>query len=178
MRVLRSISIVLLCIAGVFIASANVHIVELFYLHPAAEIGSWPTERSVSVPLFLVVIVTLVAGVLLGGLAAILEQVRLRTGLRRARKERDRAVDEQGKAAALLDNASAEANGLRAEITELREELRAAGETDMAEEPLSAFLDAPGTDGGHSVEEADVSEVDEAEERSPSPDNSEKESPN
>jgi uncharacterized integral membrane protein len=173
MRVLRSISIALLCIAGVFIASANVHTVELFYL-PAADIGGWPTARSVSVPLFLVVIVTLVAGVLLGGLAAILEQLRLRTGLRRARKERDRAVDEQGKAAALLDNVSAEADGLRAEITELREELRAAGEIGMAEEPLTAFLDDPGTDRGQTVAVAAVGDVGETEQGSPSPDDNEK----
>jgi len=146
MRVLRSIAIALLCIAGVFVASANVHLVELFYL-PAANISGWPAERSVSVPLFLLVIVTLVAGVLLGGLAAVLQQVRLRTGLRRARKERDRAVAEQGKAAAMLDNAKAEADGLRAEIAELRDELRAAGEIEKADEPLSAFVDADETDG-------------------------------
>ena len=142
MRILRSLTIALLFIGGVFVASANVHSVELFYL-PATGIAGWPVVRSIHMPLFLVVIATLVGGVLLGGLAAVLDQVRSRTGLRRARKERDRAVAEEGKAAALLDNALAETEGLRAEVAELREQLRAAGESEAAEAPLTAFLDAP-----------------------------------
>ena len=104
-----------------------------------------------------------VAGVLLGGLAAILEQTRMRMGLRRARKECDLAVDEREKATALLDNAAAEAAGLRSELAELREELRAAGETQLVEEPLTAFSDdpddetgsTPGSAGGEGVGSVD-----------------------
>ena len=86
--------------------------------------------------------------VLLGGLAAILEQTRMRMGLRRARKESDFAVDEREKATALLDNAAAEAAGLRSELAELREELRTAGETQLVEEPLTAFSDDPDDETG------------------------------
>ncbi len=141
MRVLRSILMVVFFIAGVFIAAANVHDVDLIYL-PAVPLVGLTSSLSVHVPLFLIVLTSLVAGVLFGGLAAILEQARLRLGLRRARKDADRALQEEGKAVALLDNAKAEAAGLQAEIAELREELRAAGEVVTSQEPLSAFRDS------------------------------------
>jgi putative membrane protein len=161
MRVLRSVATVLLFIAGVFIASANTQLVTLVYL-PAVPALGLPAEFSIGVPLFLLILGTLVAGVLLGGLAAILEQARMRLGLRRARKERDLAVDEREKATALLDNAAEEAAGLRSELAELREELRAAGETQVAEEPLTAFsedlgdeIEDPAHDGDEDVPSED-----------------------
>jgi uncharacterized integral membrane protein len=141
MRVLRSVFAVVFFVLGVFVASANIHDVELIYL-PAVGVLGMPAPLSVSVPLFLVVLSALVIGVLLGGLAAIMEQARLRLGLRRARKDAARALEERGKAEALLDNATAETAGLAAEIAELREELAAAGESETAKEPLSAFLDS------------------------------------
>lgn len=142
MRVIRSILVVLLFLVGVFVANANMHSVDLTYLPSAPALG-FTGGATISVPLFLVVLVTLAVGVLLGGLVAILEQAQLRLGLRRARKERDRAVEEEGKAVVLLETANEAAAGLRAEIAELREELRKAGEVEVAEEPLTAFLDSP-----------------------------------
>ena len=164
MRVLRSVGTVLLFIAGVFIASANTQLVTVVYL-PAVPAFGLPSEFSIGIPLFLLILGALVAGVLLGGLAAILEQTRMRLGLRRARKDRDLAVDEREKATALLDNAAAEAAGLRSELAELREELRAAGETQLVEEPLTAFsgdsddeTDSPASDGGEGVGSGDQSD--------------------
>jgi len=138
MRILRSIVLALLFIAGVFVASANVQLVELVIV-PDTGIASFPAKIAIELPLFLIVIVALGAGVLLGGLAAVLEQVRLRTGLRRARKERDHAVEEHGKADALLDGARAEAEGLRAQVTELSSELVVA--RGGADEPMSPFVE-------------------------------------
>jgi len=140
MRVIRSVVMVMLFLVGVFVANANMHTVDVTYLPSAPALGL-PVGATITVPLFLVVLVTLAVGVLLGGLVAILEQAQLRLGLRRARKERDRAVEEQAKATALLENANSDAAGLRAELAELRAELRAAGESVKADEPLSPFLD-------------------------------------
>jgi hypothetical protein len=138
MRIIRSILLALLFLVGVVVASANVHLVELV-IFPDLGIEALPNKISIELPLFVIVITALGGGVLLGGLAAALEQIRLRHGLRRARKERDRALEEQGKADALLDAARGEADGLRAQISELSAELaEARGGLD---EPLSPFVE-------------------------------------
>jgi hypothetical protein len=113
----------------------------------------------VELPLFLVVIGSLAAGVLLGGLGAVLEQVRLRTGLRRARKDRDRALSEQGKADALLEGARAEITGLQAEIDEMRHDrvntTDADAEMSAFVEPVSSSVNAPLRDGDEATDPFD-----------------------
>ena len=146
MRVLRAVFGVLLFVAAVFVASANVHNVELFYL-PNIDVAGWPELRSVELPLFLIVLSFLTLGVILGGLAAILQQVALRAGMRRAGKLRDRALKDKAAAEALLDTAQDEANDARAELAEVKAELeRARREASDAliddDEPLSAFVEA------------------------------------
>ena len=93
MKTIRTLLLCLLFVAAVFISSANVHVVELVYL-PGIGVESTWSPRSVAVPLFVVVLGSLIVGALLGGAGALFEQARLRLGLRQARKAADKATTE------------------------------------------------------------------------------------
>jgi len=93
MRTIRTLLLCLLFVAAVFISSANVHVVDLVYL-PGIGVESTWSPRSVAVPLFVVVLGSLIVGALLGGAGALFEQARLRLGLRQARKAADKATTE------------------------------------------------------------------------------------
>ena len=93
MKTIRTLLLCLLFVAAVFISSANVHLVDLVYL-PGIGVESTWSPRSVAVPLFVVVLGSLIVGALLGGVGALFEQARLRLGLRQARKAADKATTE------------------------------------------------------------------------------------
>jgi len=96
-RTLRTLGLCLLFVAAVFISSANVHVVELVYL-PGIGIESTWEPRAVHVPLFVVVLASLIIGALLGGAGALFEQARLRLALRKARKVADKAASDADEA--------------------------------------------------------------------------------
>ena len=93
MKTLRTLLLCLLFVGAVFISSANVHVVELVYL-PGIGVESTWSPRSIAVPLFVVVLGSLIVGALLGGAGALFEQARLRLGLRQARKAAEKAAGE------------------------------------------------------------------------------------
>jgi len=93
MKTIRTLLLCLLFVAAVFISSANVHLVDLVYL-PGIGVESTWSPRSVAVPLFVVVLGSLIVGALLGGAGALFEQARLRLGLRQARKAAAKATTE------------------------------------------------------------------------------------
>jgi uncharacterized integral membrane protein len=115
MKTLRTLLICLLFVAAVFISSANVHVVELVYL-PGIGVESTWSPRSISIPLFVVVLGALIVGALLGSAGALFEQARLRLGLRQARKSVEKA---EGDAEELRANAATAAD----EIAQLKREL-------------------------------------------------------
>ena len=90
MKIIKTIIAAILFVACVFLATANMHEVDLVY--PDVPLAGWPEYGPWRVPLFVVILVTLVVGILVGGLGTLFEQIRLRTAARRARKEKDRAV--------------------------------------------------------------------------------------
>ncbi len=121
MRVIRTAVLSLLFIAGVFLASANVHDVSLVFL-PNIPIAGWPEFRSVELPLFILVLGFLVLGVILGGFGALFEHVRLRRALRRASKEKDKLAGELGAARAEVEQAESQQSRLREELEQARAE--------------------------------------------------------
>ena len=114
MRVIRTAVLSLLFIAGVFLASANVHDVSLVFL-PNIPIAGWPEFRSVELPLFMLVLGFLVLGVILGGFGVLFEHVRLRRALRRASRDKDKLVGERVAARDEVEQAQARRVLLREE---------------------------------------------------------------
>ncbi len=93
MRILRTVAIVVVFLFGVLMATANTARVRLVYV-PELPFAASPLARSIDLPLYLLVLLVLAVGVLFGGLAAAIEQIRLRAGLRRSRKENARLTGE------------------------------------------------------------------------------------
>jgi uncharacterized integral membrane protein len=119
-KILRIMLAVVLFVAGVFLATANMHEVDVFL--PALPIAGWPELRQVRVPLFLVVLGSLIAGVLLMGLWSLFEQIRWRTGARRAAKEHKRAQGAREAAENERDSALRERDIARGELVQVRAE--------------------------------------------------------
>ena len=113
MRILKIILGAALFVACVFVATANMHEVRLAF--PDVPVRGWPHVEDAYAPLFVVILTSLFLGVVLTGLSTLLEQVRLRTVARRARKERDRATAALAPTARERDTAVAEREALRAE---------------------------------------------------------------
>src|SRR4029079_10520280 len=76
-RILKIIIGAVLFAACVYLATSNMHTVDLVF--PDIPIQGWPQIGRVQAPLFLVILTSLLAGVLFTGLLTLLEQVRLRT---------------------------------------------------------------------------------------------------
>jgi len=144
MKVVRTILLGLLFIAGVFLASANVQPVELVLL-PNLPIDGWPAKHSVAVPLFVLVLGALVVGVLVGGLGALLQHVKLRTGLRRARKENRRQGEELAGVREKLALVEAELEQARRECAQLESHLERSDPLPGASAPQTGAVaaDAP-----------------------------------
>jgi putative membrane protein len=119
MGIVRNVVFAILFVAAVYVASANVQLVEIVYLPATGLTAGWE-PRSIELPVFLVVLGALVLGALIGGIAALLEQGRLRLALRRATRAERRAVEEVGELEAKLEKEVAAARALREEVAELR----------------------------------------------------------
>jgi len=111
---LKMVFFTMLFIVCVFVASANVHTVQLVYL-PHLDIEGWPERGVVEMPMFVFVLGSLVVGLLLGATGAVVEQARLRVGLRRDHRELERTQQELSQS--------------REEIKQLAADLGAAHET-------------------------------------------------
>jgi uncharacterized integral membrane protein len=151
-RVLKIIVGAAFFVACVFVATANMHEVRLAF--PDVPIRGWPHVDDVYAPLFVVILTSLFLGVVLTGLSTLLEQVRLRTVARRARKERDRAtaalaptanerdaaIAERNAAVAERDAISAERDRLSGDVERARAELaQARGEVDGVRDERDAL---------------------------------------
>jgi uncharacterized integral membrane protein len=121
MRILKIIAGAFLFVACVFVATANMHSVSLVF--PDVPIRGWPRLGPIEAPLFVVLLTALFLGVLITGLSTLLEQVRLRTIARRARKERDRAERSREEAERARDVAERERETLRSELDQARAEI-------------------------------------------------------
>ncbi len=95
MKLLRNVFMAVLFLAGVFLASANTGLVELVYMPPLPLEGYGEGGR-VQVPLFVLVLGSILAGVLLTGLGLFLEQMRLRITSRSLSRENDQLNREVG----------------------------------------------------------------------------------
>jgi len=163
-KIFRVMLAAILFAACVFLATANMHDVELFF--PELPVAGWPQLRQAHAPLFVVVLGALVAGVVITGLATLFEQLRLRAGARRARKEharagaaREAAERERETAERERDVARAELLQVRAEAADLRRErdaLRGELERARASEPAArdVAVAAYSSGGGTSDEPA------------------------
>ena len=120
MRILKIIAGAFLFVACVFVATANMHSVSLVF--PDVPIRGWPQVGPIEAPLFVVLLTALFLGVLITGLSTLLEQVRLRTIARRARKERDRAERMREEAERARDVAERERETFRTELEQVRAE--------------------------------------------------------
>ena len=145
MRILKIIIGAVLFAACVYLATSNMHTVDLVF--PDIPIEGWPQIGRVQAPLFVVILTSLLAGVLFTALLTLLEQVRLRTVARRARKERDRATaalaptaNERDAAIAERNAAVAERDALRGDVERARAELaQARGEVDGVRDERDAL---------------------------------------
>jgi len=138
-----------LFVACVFLATANMHDVALVL--PDVPSAGWPQMREVQVPLFVVVLGTLVVGVVITGLGTLFEQLRLRGAARRARKERKRAEAARDVAERERDTAVRDCEAIRAELVEARAQTAEVRlEFDRALSELQASREAT----GRSVERA------------------------
>jgi uncharacterized integral membrane protein len=139
-RILRTVFVVVVFLLGVLMATANTARVDLVYV-PELPFAGAPLARSISLPVYLLALCVLTVGVLLGGLAAAVEQIRLRTGLRRARKENARVAAELSSVKERLELARAELEQERRSWAH-REPTPATGPSDRADEdPASAEPD-------------------------------------
>jgi len=140
MRILRNVLLCVLFVAAVFIASANVQLVEIVYL-PSTGLGSGWQPRSVQLPLFVIVLGALGLGALIGGAAGLFEQGRLRLALRQSRKAAHKALADAADAEARLVSEREGTEKLRREAEVARMEAErarrsaAATETPPSESP-------------------------------------------
>jgi len=88
-KILRTIFYSVLFLAAVMIATSNSQVVQLVYL-PALPFMPRPEGAAVGMPLFAVILGSLLIGVLVGGLGALLENTRARVRVRSLEKELDR----------------------------------------------------------------------------------------
>ncbi len=96
MRFLKYLLLLPIVAAVVLVALGNRQIVTL-HLHPFQDIEQ--PEHTLDVPLYLVMLVAVMAGVVIGGFATWLEQGRHRAAARRARAEVRRLTAEIARAA-------------------------------------------------------------------------------
>ncbi|MDQ6702197.1 MAG: lipopolysaccharide assembly protein LapA domain-containing protein [Pseudomonadota bacterium] len=87
-RFLKLLFLVPLALAAVALAVANRHeVMVIIYLNPFA--GPRPEGMQISAPLFVVVFVAIMVGVIFGGVVTLFEQGKYRRAARRARAEVD-----------------------------------------------------------------------------------------
>ncbi len=135
---MKVVRVVLLCglfIVGVFISSANVAPVDLVLWPNLGRPVATPA-RSVEVPLFVLVLASVLFGLVLGGATALFEQGRLRWGLRRAEKTTRRLKAEASSAEANLMTQREQVERLSLELAAARRELAESQATDACDGEL------------------------------------------
>jgi uncharacterized integral membrane protein len=135
MRILRNVLLCVIFVFAVFVSSANVQLVEIVYL-PATGLASGWQPRSIQLPLFVIILGALGLGALLGGIAGLFEQGRLRLALRQSRKA-------EHKAAADLAAAEAAVAGERETSERLQRDLESARVTAERARRSAAEAGAP-----------------------------------
>lgn len=119
MGIVRNVVFAILFVIAVYVASANVQLVEIVYL-PATGFASGWEQRSIQLPVFVVVLGGLVLGALIGGVTALLEQGRLRFALRRASGAEKKALQDIRALEEEVEKERAATAALRAEMAELK----------------------------------------------------------
>jgi len=154
-KILRWTAILLLFILAVFLARENDALVDLVY-HPGVPLSGLEEPRSITVPLFVLVLVTLGLGGVLGGGLALFQQTSLNLKLRRREKDSARLTNDVAAVREKLGLVTAQLDEARREAAELRGSIDAAGE-DLAieardetvhlavEEPVAAADPEPDT---------------------------------
>lgn len=122
MKIIRAILVLVLFIVAVLLASANETAVELVYL-PELPLAGFERARSVLVPLFLVVLVSLGLGGILGGGLALFQQAALKLRVRRLDKDNARLANDVAAAREKLGLVTAQLDESRQEAALLRTEL-------------------------------------------------------
>ncbi|TFH31974.1 MAG: hypothetical protein E4H00_02415 [Myxococcales bacterium] len=119
MGIIRNIIVAILFVAAVYIASANVQLIEIVYL-PTSGVSSGWDARSIELPVFVVVLGGLVLVAVFGGAAGLFEQGRLRLALRKATKAERRANDEIASLEKQLTKQQSESSELQSELDAVR----------------------------------------------------------
>ncbi len=132
MRVVRTVVVALLFIAAVFLASANMQTASLVLLPEIPGTG-WPQIQSPDLPLFIWILGSLALGVVIGAFGALVEQTRLRRGLRRSEKEKEKLSAELGQVQEELDRCRRERDEARNQLEQIRaEQVAGAAEQDAS----------------------------------------------
>ncbi len=125
MKLLRTVILGVLFLLGVFLSSANTGSMKIVYL-PPMPFGPMPEGASIEVPVFIVILGSILVGVLITGLGVAFEQSKLRWSTRSALKQAKRQEAEWGAAnrdVASMKEQVANANG---ETERVRAKLREA----------------------------------------------------
>ncbi len=149
MRVVRTVVIALLFIAAVFLASANMQTASLVLLPEVPGTG-WPQIQSPDLPLFIWILGSLALGVVVGAFGALVEQARLRRGLRRSEKEKAKLSAELGQVQEELDRCRRECDDVRGQLEQLRAEQAASAADDGATASEAAPEETPAASAGES----------------------------
>ncbi|HYC54965.1 MAG TPA: lipopolysaccharide assembly protein LapA domain-containing protein [Candidatus Binatia bacterium] len=153
MRILRTILLLILIVAGIALASVNMTPVKFFYL-PPFQFMPRPEGASMDIPLALLLLASLVLGALIAGTGTFVEHARLRFAVRRQAKvngklrgdvERLTSELEQARSAAearQVELAAAQTRAERAEDEVTKAQLEAARHRARADELAAAAADA------------------------------------
>jgi uncharacterized membrane protein YciS (DUF1049 family) len=147
MKIIRAILVLVLFIAAVLLASANEAAVTIVYL-PELPLAGFERARSVLVPLFLVVLVSLGLGGILGGGLALFQQAALKLRVRRLDKDNARLTNDVAAAREKLGLVTAQLDQSRQEAALLRTELEGPHESAAeVEAAIDADAGRPEQDG-------------------------------
>lgn len=151
MRILRWMTVLLLFILAVLLARENDALVDLVY-QPGVPFHGLEEPRSVRIPLFLLVLITLGVGGILGGGMALFQQTSLKLRLRRSEKDNGRLTNDVAAVREKLGLVAAQLDQARRETAELRGALGESGEdsaTEPHEEGVPLVVEAPVTGASH-----------------------------
>ncbi|HYB97920.1 MAG TPA: lipopolysaccharide assembly protein LapA domain-containing protein [Candidatus Limnocylindrales bacterium] len=127
MKILRTILLLILIVAGIALASVNMAPVKFFYL-PPFQFMPRPEGAAIDIPLALLLLAALVAGALIAGTGTFVEHARLRFAVRRQAKV-------NGKLRADVERLTSELDQARSALEAKQVELAAAQtRADRAEE--------------------------------------------
>lgn len=128
MRILRNLLYILVIVAGIVLASANMSPVRFVYV-PSLPFLTTGEAREVELPLALLLLAFLLAGALVAGTGTFVEHVRLRFLVRRNAKVVKALRTDLDKTRAELDEAKTELDLRRADVASEQERARRAEES-------------------------------------------------